>query len=210
MSIEQDDTGDDGEGAGSRVERRIATITKRRKEAEDALRAAQERIDALEDEVTTYKSQAKTFESVTAELESYRQKEAQWVDERAMISVGLTDAEGVDMARLAYNRIKAEERPKGGIAEWLSNRDALPKGVQAYLPQPTEAVGAAKPPPRATPNTDARAKHTPGSPPTYQAGQVSSMSDADLAASREAIWASMGRPAPNVNIPGLTRKAEAK
>lgn len=206
---EPDDDNDDTIGdPKSRVDRRIATITKRRKEAEEALRQAEERIDALESELADHKKAAKAFESIQAELDSYKAKETEWADEKAMIAAGLTEEEGQDLARLAYSRIKEEDRPRGGIAEWLGDRGKLPRGVQAYLPEP-ESADTKTPPktggPKVPPNSDAKAKHAPGAPPTYQPGQISNMSTDDIQASRESIWAAMGRKPPEVNIPGVTR-----
>ncbi len=217
MGAPHDDDTDDTPEVGpeaSRADRRIATITRRRKEAEEALRAAEERIDALEGEIAEHKRAAKQWESVQAERDALVAEREAWAEEKAMVGIGLTDPEGIDLARLAYGRIKPEDRPKGGIAEWLSDRDALPKGVRSYLedapkadPKAAEPAPKAAPPAaRKAPDTDAKARHAPGAPPTFTGGAVSQMSADEVAASREAIWASLGRTPPTVTIPGIGPK----
>lgn len=67
-----------------------------------------------------------------AELEAAR---STWQAERAIVGAGITDAEGIEFARLAYERIPEEDRPKDGLAAWLAedNRENLPKAVRTYF-----------------------------------------------------------------------------
>ena len=205
------DEGEESSGS-ARMDRRIATVTARRREAEAALTAAEERIHALEGEITTWKTQAKSWESVQAERDGLVAEREGWATEKALVGAGLTDLEGIDMARMSYARVRPEDRPKGGIGEWIKS-DAVPRGVRSYLPSAEDKAAAtakaepAKAQPRQAANTDSKARSTAGAPQTFAPGSVSGMSNAELAASQDAIWASMGMQPPNV--PGVTRAAKA-
>jgi hypothetical protein len=116
-------------------------------------RDALARIAALEaqvGELAPYKTKADNHAS---ELAAWQAKEAAWGDERTILAAGITDPDGVDFARHAWGRVKAEDRPAGGLKDWLADAGKLPKAVQAYLPsapaqaqapagQPAPAVGA--------------------------------------------------------------------
>ncbi len=49
----------------------------------------------------------------------------------AIRAAGITDEEGVELTLHAYRR----DRGAPPIGDWLAQRDALPKGVRAYLPR---------------------------------------------------------------------------
>ncbi len=200
-----DDVADDTPEPRSGVDRRLATVTRKRREAEEALRAAEEQIDALQGQIAEFKRAAKGFESVQAERDALVAERDGWAEEKAMIGIGLTDPEGIDLARLAYGRIKPEDRPKGGIAAWLGEREALPRGVAAYLPEPntktdsakgSDTGASAKPPAKPAASADGKARHAPTTPQTFAPGSVSAMSADEVSASRDAIWAALGRKPP--------------
>jgi hypothetical protein len=106
-------------------------------------RDALARIAALEaqvGELTPYKAKA---DNHAAELSAWQAKEAAWGDERTILAAGITDPDGVDFARHAWGRVKAEDRPAGGLKDWLADAGKLPKAVQAYLPSaPAQAPAA--------------------------------------------------------------------
>ncbi len=74
-----------------------------------------------------------TIETDRAELARLRSEAAAWGDERALLAAGITDPEGQDIARYAWNRIPEAERPKDGIGPWVKS-DKAPKAVAAYVP----------------------------------------------------------------------------
>lgn len=97
-----------------------------------------------------------------------------WSQEREIMSAGITDPEGLEFTRLAWQRVPEDQRPKeGGLKAWLSDREKLPKAVQAYLPpagdQPAQQQapaqqGARVPDPNAGARTYTQAPRTPDVP----------------------------------------------
>ena len=96
-----------------------------------------------------------------------------WSQEREIMSAGITDPEGLEFARLAWQRMAEDQRPEGGLSAWLQARDGLPKAVQAYLPpagdQPAQQQapaqqGARVPDPNAGARTYTQAPRTPDVP----------------------------------------------
>lgn len=180
------------------------------------MRTAEKRVKELEaaaDEWDTERA------ALTQERDSLRTRGEEWELERAAVAAGLTDPEGLDLARLAYNRLKPEDRPRGGIAGWLKDREHLPRGVRAYLPDPEgEDKGKAKN--EATnreaaierrgqrtelPNPDRGIRQTGATGQPHSSGEVTRMSAQDYASQRESIWRGMGMRPPS-GIPGLARK----
>ena len=106
----------------------------------------QGKVSDLERQVQTLAEKGATADTLAAQLREAQQKfEAErsaWGTERAIVGAGITDPEGVEFARLAYERIKAgEDGKKPSITDWLGQRDALPKAVRAYLPDGTAQQG---------------------------------------------------------------------
>ena len=122
---DEDNGGDDKIPAG--VQERISKLTAARREAE--ARASQ-----LEERIAELAPAAKRLETLSTQLAEYQRREQAWTEERTILSSGISDPDGVDFARHAWSRLPDDKRPAGGIAEWLAQRDALPKAVQAYLP----------------------------------------------------------------------------
>lgn len=173
--------------------RRIETLSRRESELKAKLAAAEAKTTELQAAIAEHGKAAKGWEKLQQERDSLLAEKAGWAEERAIVAAGVTEQEGVDFVRLAWSRLPEDQRPKGGPAEWLSTRDKLPKGVQAYLPAPADAKGQqqAKPPP----NPNAGAKPAPNGV-SHGASQLPTMSTQDFAASREAIWAELGFVAP--------------
>ncbi len=170
--------------------RRLAELERSRAEWQAKLTEAAEAAKAIETERATWTQTQQTWEA----------ERASHAETLALVRAGVTDDEGAEFVRLAYQRVPADQRPAGGISEWLGNRDALPKAVQVYLPQaeqpPAPAPEPAKVPPkpgvRPAPNPNAGARGTPGAPPVYRAGDVMKMTDEEFAAAEATIMAQIG------------------
>jgi hypothetical protein len=119
--------------------------------------------NAAQAEVKGWQERAASATTLAAELERTRAdlvaKEAAWTEERGLYAVGLTDPEGVEIARYLHGRLPAEGRPK--LADWISGvakePATAPKALLSYLPGAAPAVAGA---PGAAP---AKAPHPVGS-----------------------------------------------
>lgn len=173
--------------------RRIEKLVRQKSQLEADLKASTAKVGELEKAAAESTKAAKDAAKVVAERDALAAEKAGWGEERAILGAGVTDAEGIDFVRLAYSRIPEADRPKGGPAEWLQDREKLPKGVQAYLP---EAKDPAKPAPGAKPPAP-----NGGVKPTPQINGTPDMvglSNQDFAASREAIWSQLGFTPPTL------------
>lgn len=172
---------DDG-GGSSRAEERIRSLSAERKQLREQLAELQSRYDQTQEMV----KQADTYKATAAEWETkFAQAKTQWETERELFSRGITDAEGLDFVRMAYDRLPAEGRPP--LGEWLSATDKLPKAVRAYLPEGTTAAPAAPPAPP-PPAANAGVTNAPtGAPSQYSPEAISRMSPAEYKAARAAI-----------------------
>ena len=79
------------------------------------------------------------MQSQLAELQGkYEGDRTAWQTERAAWSAGITDDEGVDVARTLYNRLPKTDRPAFG--DWLtslkSDPSKAPRSLQPYLGAP--------------------------------------------------------------------------
>ena len=191
---------------------------------EDATPKARDRIVALAAEKAQLRSQLDSLTpqvaavaTLRSELDTMRaQHDVQraewqaaqtgWTTERAILSAGIVDPEAADIVAHAYSRVATPaEGAKPTLAEWLANRDALPKGVRAYLPDASGAVAApattgqapapgALPP---TPSVNAGASSGTAAPAkTFSAESIRQMlgttqGRAAYAANRTAILASL-------------------
>lgn len=120
-------------GASNAAGDRIRALSKAKRELEAelaALKAAGDPV-ALKAQVETMKEAARTQANA-------------WATEKAIISAGVTDADGVETIRWAYERLPAEGRPE--LAAWLADREKLPKAAQAYLPAPAAVADPAAQP----------------------------------------------------------------
>ena len=183
-------TSPDGD-TGSRAEDRIRSLTQERKALRQQLEEAQARIAEAADlgkQVETYKSQLTEWET------KHTTAEQTWKVERELFARGITDAEGIEFVRLAYDRLPSEGRPELGA--WLDGVDALPKAVRAYLPSGTPAAPASPgssstgpqtiaPPPA---NAGAKAPSSGhGAPSAFSPEAISRMSPAEYKAARDSI-----------------------
>ena len=174
---------------------------------EDATPKARDRIVALSAEKAQLRSQLDGLApqlaaaaTMRSELDAMRaQHDVQraewqaaqtgWTTERAILSAGIVDPEAADIVAHAYSRVPTPaEGAKPTLAEWLANRDALPKGVRAYLPDASGAVAA--------PATTGQAPAPVALPPTpsVNAGASSGTAAPAKTFSPEAIQQMLGTP----------------
>jgi len=174
---------------------------------EDATPKARDRIVALAAEKAQLRSQLDSLTpqvaavaTLRSELDTLRaQHDVQraewqaaqtgWTTERAILSAGIVDPEAADIVAHAYGRVAVPaEGAKPSLSEWLANRDALPKGVRAYLPDASGAVAA--------PATTGQAPAPVALPPTpsVNAGASSGTAAPAKTFSPEAIQQMLGTP----------------
>lgn len=179
---------DDG---SSRAEDRIRALSQERKQ----LRAQIEEMTARLEAASELSKQAETYKAQVSEWEQkYGAAESGWKVERELFARGITDAEGIEFVRLAYDRLPSEGRPELGA--WLDGVDALPKAVRAYLPSGTPAAPASPgssstgpqtiaPPPA---NAGAKAPSSGhGAPSAFSPEAISRMSPTEYRAARDSI-----------------------
>lgn len=190
---------------------------------EDATPKARDRIVALSAEKAQLRSQLDSLApqlaaaaTMQSELDALRAQhdaaraewqaaQTGWTTERAILSAGIVDPEAADIVAHAYSRVATPaEGAKPTLAEWLANREALPKGVRAYLPDAgAVAAPAATSQAAATAALPAAAKVNAGassgtpapaktfSPEAIQAMLGTPQGRATYAANRAAILASL-------------------
>lgn len=95
------------------------------------------------------------------ERAEWQRKEAAWQNREAVWSAKPSNAEGVELALLFYERLPADKRPP--LTEWLRNRDALPMGVRVYFEDGQVAAAAT---PTSSPAPTAEQGAVPSTPST--------------------------------------------
>ena len=118
---------------------RLDKVSEQRRNLRDELANAQQALDDLRSETSTASaevaaklSHAETLQSRVAELEAER---SGWATERALMAAGVTDEEGVGIARLLWDRMAENDRP-ASVGDWLKS-DSVPLAIRAYLPTTT-------------------------------------------------------------------------
>lgn len=177
-----DDTTTTDDVGTSRAEERIRSLSAERKMLREQMAELQSRYDAQAEMV----KQADTYKATAAEWEQkFTQARTQWETERELFSRGITDQEGMDFVRMAYDRLPAEGRP--ALGEWLAG-DKLPKAVRAYMPEAAPASAAPTTPTTPPPPANAGVTNAPsGAPSQYTPEAISRMSPAEYKAARAAI-----------------------
>lgn len=188
----------------------------------DATPAAQARIQALAAQARDLRQQLAAVApklaevtTITAERDALRAtheaaiaewtaKETTWQTERAILGAGITDPEAADFVAHAYGKVTPDaEGKKPALGEWLQNREALPRGVRAYLPEAaataqtaaSTATGAAAiaTAAKAQPRVNAGATQAAPVNAPFTAAQIAAMTPAEYAKNRAAIMASLPR-----------------
>jgi hypothetical protein len=149
-------------------------------------------LDSLTPQVATAATLRSELDTLRAQHDAARAEwqaaQTGWTTERAILSAGITDPEAADIVAHAYGRVPTPaEGAKPTLSEWLANREALPKGVRAYLPD----AGAV-----AVPATTGQAATSPALPPSpaVNAGASSGTPAPAKTFSPQAIQAMLGTP----------------
>ena len=175
---------------------------------EDATPKARDRIVALSAEKAQLRSQLDGLApqlaaaaTMRSELDTLRAQhdaarvewqaaQTGWTTERAILSAGIVDPEAADIVAHAYSRVATPaEGAKPTLAEWLANRDALPKGATGQAATAPALPPAAKVNAGASSGTPAPAKTF--TPEAIQAMLGTPQGRAAYAANRTAILASL-------------------
>lgn len=167
--------------------------------AAERIRQLVARVKELEGRVGELTPLAESAEKWRAQVDEVKaaskaEREALRV-EREIAAAGITDAEGIEYVQHAYGRLPAEGKPP--LAEWLGNKDALPKAVRAYLPESAPAAPAtpASPAPVAMPKSNTGAvTQAPAQVQSWTAEAIMRMSPAEFRANRDAIMAATRTP----------------
>ena len=112
--------------------------------------------------------------------------------EREISAAGITDSEGMEYVQHAYSRLPSEGRPP--LAEWLGNKDSLPKAVRAYLPEapaPAAAPAVGAPLPKSNAGT---VTQTPPATTTWTSESIMRLTPAEFKANQAAIQAALRAP----------------
>lgn len=174
---------------------RLQKVAAARDAAQERAEAAEARLAEHEKAAKSWERERKAWESTAAELDAYRAREHEWAMEREIMGAGITDPEGIDFARMAWQRVEEGKRPDGGVSAWLADRDSLPRAVRAYL----ESSGTE--PPTAQRHDPNRGAHTSttSTSRTFAAGSASRLAaDGGWQAQRAAAWESLGVRPPRL------------
>jgi len=107
------------------------------------------------------KAEAAAAKAAAAEWEGkHSAAAADWGTERAIMQRGITDAEGLAVAKTLFGMVPAEARPADGIAGWLGamTAETAPVALRGYL----AGKPAAATPPPANAGVTSRATETTG------------------------------------------------
>jgi hypothetical protein len=169
--------GSDG-GAAARIRQLVARV----KELEGRVGE----LTPLAESAEKYRAQVDEVKAASkAEREALR-------IEREISAAGITDAEGMEYVQHAYSRLPSENRPP--LAEWLGNKEALPKAVRAYL---AEAPAAAPAPTMGAPLPKSNAGTVTQTPPattTWTSESIMRLTPAEFKANAAAINAALRTP----------------
>jgi outer membrane murein-binding lipoprotein Lpp len=176
-------TTDDGGAATTRIRQLVARV----KELEAKVGELAPQAEAA----TKYATQLDEMKAMSkAEREALRV-------EREIMAAGILDAEGLEYVQHAYSKLSSEGRPP--LAEWLGNRDALPKAVRAYLADAPAApatpaaapVAPASPAAPAPKSSTAAVAQVPSEPQAWTQQSISRLSPPEFKANYDAIMASL-------------------
>lgn len=130
------------EESSDRFKERIGRMAAKIKDAESAAAAAEagraefeKRVAELEGIIGKHQETEGVIAAKDAEIASMRRG---FDTERAIITAGITDQEGIEMAKHFHGKLGEAAPP---MSEWLQG-DNLPRGVAAYIPAPTAPAPA--------------------------------------------------------------------
>lgn len=98
---------------------------------------------ALADQNEALQSQLAAHRAAADELTALRAERSTWAEERELMGQGITDEEGISLARHYYGRLPAESRPKS-VGEYVASLRvegaAVPKGLAPFVGAPAASV----------------------------------------------------------------------
>lgn len=135
---------------------------------------------ALETEIADLRKKVATVDTLTSQLDQLTRAHAAektgWETDRAVLALGFTDPEGLDVAKHLHGRLPEKDRPP--LPDWLKSFQAdptkAPKALSPYFsaaPPSDPGVGSVKPPAQKPPA---------GAPPAGQAGTGAQVTAAQL------------------------------
>ena len=142
-----------------------------------AAREATARATELETNLTASQARITELEAQAQELATLRQQfgtaREDWEAERALWQVGISEPEGIEVARLFHGKLPADGRPQ--IGEWLATLKAdpsqAPRALAAYLQGSSSPAPA--PAPAHTPKGEPLRAPIPAPSPQAPAGLAS-------------------------------------
>ena len=152
-----------------RVNARIRKLVERAKEAEAKASEAVSKLTETEAHIATLEKTVTQHQDLTAQMASKDEEIAGikrgFETERAVLGAGITDPEGVEMAKLFHSKLGEDAPP---MSEWLAG-DSLPKAVSAYVPAaPSAAAPSVPDAPVAAPTQPVTANAGAAPQPTYE------------------------------------------
>lgn len=164
-----------------------------------ALQAATARVAELEQQVAEWAPKVGAYDSLHGQFEQakaeWSAKETGWSTEKTLLVSGITDPEAIEVVGMFYGKLAPEAgKEKPALGEWLSNPDALPKAVRAYLPS-TEQKATGNQNQNTTQQPNPNRGATGGAPggSTMSAEAISTMSLDAYRQNRTAIMAALGK-----------------
>lgn len=181
---------------------RLDKVSEQRRGLKEQLANAQQALEDLQAETATASAQSEAklqhAETLLERVTQLESEKAGWATERALMAAGVTNEEGVGIARLLWDRIPADDRP-ATVGEWLTS-DAVPLAIKAYLPSgsaPADQAAAAPAEPAQAAPADQRINRNPpanrgatGTAPTapiYTRESIAAVPKEEWAAHREQI-----------------------
>jgi len=147
--MEEEDTEANQDG---RLDRRLKKLAKERR---DGLARIKELENQLADQDAKAQSVDKLATTLTEMEARMAQQESDWSTrltqqqadhelDRAIMSRGIVESEGIQVARMLYSQIEGDDKPP--VEEWLAS-DALPRAVSVYIPAAPSPTAPGAPPP---------------------------------------------------------------
>lgn len=124
-------------------------------------------VTTLTEQLQGAMAKSATADTLTAQIDemqsAHTKAQADWGVDREMLTAGLTDAEGRDVAKFLFGKLATEGKPT--LADWLATAKAdptqAPKALAPYLAtKPTEAAPTSAPTPPGVPNANTGATST--------------------------------------------------
>ena len=133
-------------------------------------RGAKARIAELEAQIEGFKAAASKAETLAQQIEDMKLERAAW-------QAGVTDPEGIEVARLFHGKLPAKDRPS--LGDWLGQLKAdpstAPRALAAYLTPPSSPAPAPAATGKPLPPANAGALPTPAASGQFDAAAIRAM-----------------------------------